>query len=151
MLNYHGGNPTILVVEDDPRLLSLIQDVLSTAGFETGPAKDAADGLALVRERKGGFDLAVIDMVMPGVSGLDLATDLAREYPKIPILYISGYVGSLAAEALARRSPERVLLKPFTPQTLVERVRAMLQLAPRCTPGQAATSSDPAIRNGTLG
>jgi two-component system, OmpR family, phosphate regulon response regulator OmpR len=151
LLNDHGDNPTVLVVEDDPRLLSLMQDILSTEGFATGSAKDAADGLSLVREREGGFDLAIIDMVMPGVSGLDLATDLAREYPKIPILYISGYVGSLAAEALARRSPERVLLKPFTPQALVERVRAMLQIAPRCNPGQAATSSKPAIRNGTLG
>ena len=150
-MNYHDGNPTVLVVEDDPRLLSLMQDVLSTAGFDAGLAKDASDGLSLVRERKGHFDLAIIDMVMPGVSGLDLATDLAREYPRIPILYISGYVGSLAAEALARRSPERVLLKPFTPQVLLERVRAMLQIAPPCNPSQPATSSGPTIRNGTLG
>jgi CheY-like chemotaxis protein len=150
-VNYHDGNPTVLLVEDDPSLLPLMEDMLATAGFETGSAQDAANGLSLVRERKGQFDLAIIDMVMPGVSGLDLATDLAREYPKIPILYISGYVGSLAAEALARRSPERLLLKPFTEEALLERVLAMLQIAPRRNPGQSATSSDPAVRNGALG
>jgi CheY-like chemotaxis protein len=67
--------------------------------------------------------------VMPGVSGLDLAAILGRDYPNLKILYISGYIGSLAAEALARRSPERVLLKPFTEDALLARVLMLLGTA----------------------
>ncbi len=74
-------------------------------------------------------------MVMPGVSGLDLAADLGREYPNLKILYISGYVGSLVAEALARRSPERVLMKPFTEEALLARVRDLLGIVPVVTRG----------------
>jgi len=142
----------VLVVEDDTSLRHLVVRMLAGGGFETLAAGRAAEGLSLVRERQGAFDLAIIDMVMPGMSGLDLASDLQREYPSLKILYISGYVGSLAAEALARRSPDRVLLKPFTEETLLERVRTLLEISPpRCEPGQAQQASKTVVRNGTAG
>jgi CheY-like chemotaxis protein len=141
---------TVLVVEDDPCLLYLIEVMLASAGYEPSTAGGAADGLSLVRERQGRFDLAIVDMVMPGMSGLDLATELGREYPSIKILYISGYVGSLAADALARRTPERVLLKPFTEQALLDRVRMVLDSSASCEPGQSAQSARPA-GDGTVG
>jgi FixJ family two-component response regulator len=74
-------------------------------------------------------------MVMPGVSGLDLATDLSREYPGIKILYISGFVESVAMHVIARRSPQAVLLKPFTEQALLERVHQLLEKPPEVGPG----------------
>src|ERR1700722_13320619 len=126
-MDYQDGKPAVLVVEDDASLRPLLVDMLAGGGFATLAVATAADALALVRSRQGRFDLAVIDMVMPGMSGLDLASDLCREFPSLKILYISGYVGSLAAEALARRSPERVLLKPFCEETLLDRVRLLLQ------------------------
>lgn len=148
----HGGNPMVLVVEDDASLRHLVVQMLASGGFETLAAGRAAEGLSLVRERQGELDLAIIDMVMPGMSGLDLASDLQREYPGLKILYISGYVGSLAADALAQRSPDRMLLKPFTEETLLARVRMLLGPAPsRCEPGQAEQPSAHTIRNGTSG
>ena len=74
-------------------------------------------------------------MVMPGVSGLDLATDLIREYPGIKILYTSGYVDSVAMNVIARRSPQAVLLKPFTEQALLERVHQLLKMPREIEPG----------------
>lgn len=133
-MSYHDGSPTVLVVEDDPHLLRLVELMLVSGGFSVVTSGTASGGLDLVREQDGRFDLAVIDMVMPGVSGLDLATDLGREYPNLKILYISGYIGSLAAEALSRRSPDRVLLKPFTEDALLSRVRMLLDIAPRSAP-----------------
>ena len=150
-MNRGDGRPAVLVVEDDPALLRLIQCMLADGGMTAFTATKAADGLALVRERRGDFDLAIIDIVMPGMSGLDLATDLDREYPNLKILYISGYVGSLAAEAIARRTPDRVLLKPFTEPVLLERVRALLEIPSRCEPGQATPSPARENRNGTSG
>lgn len=150
-MNRGDGRPAILVVEDDPALLRLIQCMLTGGGITAFTAAKAADGLAMVRDRQGDFDLAIIDIVMPGMSGLDLATDLDREYPSLKILYISGYVGSLAAEAIARRTPDRVLLKPFTEPVLLERVRTLLEVPVRCQPGQAQPAAAHDVRNGTSG
>lgn len=150
-MNCRDGMPTVLVVEDDASLRRLVVGMLAGGGFATLAAGEAENGLALVRQRQGALDLAIIDMVMPGVSGLDLATDLGREYPNLKILYISGYIGSVAADVLSRRSPDRVLLKPFTEQALLERVRMLLDIGPRREPGQATQSPVPAVRNGTAG
>jgi CheY-like chemotaxis protein len=125
--------------------------MLNDGGFATLAAGKAADGLSLVRQHRGALDLAIIDMVMPGMSGLDLATDLDREYPDLKILYTSGYVDSVAADVLSRRSPDCVLLKPFSEQALLERVHMLLQPAPRREPGQASGRVAPKIRSGTLG
>jgi len=144
-----AGNPTVLVVEDDVSLRRLVVHMLASGGFETVATRTAAEGLSLVRERRGALDLAILDIVMPGMSGLDLASDLDREYPGLKILYISGYVGSVAAEVLSRRTPDQVLLKPFSDQELLERVRLLLEIAPQ--PGETAQPLSPAMRKGTVG
>jgi CheY-like chemotaxis protein len=149
-MDYHDGKPTVLVVEDDANLRRLVVHMLSNGGFETLATGTAAEGLCLVHEHQGALALAILDIVMPGMSGLDLASELAREYPSLPILYISGYVGSLAADALARRTPDRVLLKPFTEQTLVDRVRLLLENAGRCESGVSQAPAR-AMRDGTAG
>jgi len=146
-MDYRDGSPAVLVVEDDPALLRLMEHMLASGGFDAVAAGTAADGLAQVRQRPGGFDLAILDLMMPGVSGLDLAGELHREFPSLKILYISGFVGSLAAEALACRSPERVLLKPFSQEELLGRVRMLVDIPP---PGQSGAPAE-AVPGGTLG
>jgi two-component system sensor histidine kinase EvgS len=140
-----------LVVEDDDSLRGLVIRMLNQGGCATFAAGKAADGLALVRQRQGAFDLAIIDMVMPEMSGLDLATDLDREYPELKILYMSGYVNSLAADVLSRRSPGQVLLKPFSQQALLERVRLLLETPPRRAPGRESPSPVADSGSGTQG
>jgi CheY-like chemotaxis protein len=150
-VNYHDGKAAVLVVEDDPALLRLMERMLTGGGFETVTATEATDGLSLVRACKGAFQLAIIDMVMHETSGLDLAADLGREYPSLKILYISGYAGSLAAEAIARRSPQRVLLKPFTELALLDRMRMLLAFPAHGEAGQASPTAARALRSGTRG
>jgi len=128
-------HPAVLVVEDQEPLRRLIVQFLRSHGIQTFDASNAGQGLVIVRERAGRIDLAILDMVMPGVSGLDLATDLIREYPDIKILYTSGYVDSLAMDVIARRTPEAVLLKPFTQQVLLERVQQLLEMPSEIEPG----------------
>jgi two-component system cell cycle sensor histidine kinase/response regulator CckA len=120
------GRRTVLVVEDDANLRRFLVRVLDSGGFSTLDTARATDALQLVREHSGRLALAVVDLMMPGVSGLDLGGDLDREYPQLKILYISGFVGSLAADALSRRAPDHLLLKPFTGETLLERVSMLL-------------------------
>jgi len=140
--------PTILVVEDDFALRRLLVLMLRKHGFGTVDTGSAAEALAIARARDGRFDLALVDVIMPGVSGLDLAGDLDREYPELKILYISGFSASVVTDALQRRSPERILLKPFDEQTLLSRVHALLTVR-----REAASEpfSAPESRSGTLG
>jgi DNA-binding response OmpR family regulator len=126
-----NAQPAVLVVEDQKPLRHLIVKFLSRHGIQAFDAANAGQGLSIVHQRDGRIDLAILDMVMPGKSGLDLATDLIREYPGIRILYISGHVDSVAMDVIARRSPEAVLLKPFTEQALLERVHQLLGMSPK--------------------
>jgi two-component system, cell cycle sensor histidine kinase and response regulator CckA len=140
----------ILVVEDDAALRRLVVKMLKGAGFTTLSAGRAADGLSIIRDREGGLDLAIIDIVMPGMSGLDLASDIDREYPELKILYISGYVDSVATEVLSRRAPDHVLLKPFTREALLQRVNLLLGSGSG-EPAHASEHSATASRRGTSG
>ena len=90
--------------------------------LETGTAPQGLDLL----QRHPEIGLAIVDMVMPGMSGLDLAAEVNRRYPQIEILYITGYVASIAIQAIADHHPEAVLYKPFTQKQLISRVRKLL-------------------------
>ncbi|MBZ5575219.1 MAG: response regulator [Acidobacteriia bacterium] len=131
--------PTILVVEDNGALRRLMTRTLADSGFLVLEAGSAPHGLAVFQAEPLSVDLAVIDMVMPGMSGLDLAAELERERPGMKILYISGYSSSVAIESISRRSPDRVLLKPFDVRDLVERVGRLLGPEPAQTDAHADT------------
>jgi CheY-like chemotaxis protein len=118
----------ILVVEDHESLRSLLGITLRHHGFATLEAGNAAEALRLFHAHRSVIDLAIIDMVLPGMSGLDLAVELERQQPDLKILYTSGYVNSIAMEVIARHSPELVLLKPFTQPRLIEQVAYLLGL-----------------------
>ena len=146
---HQGPNPIILVVEDDASLRGLIVYMLNRHGFATVDTGFAAEALSIVRSRKGMFDLALVDVIMPRMSGLDLAGELDREYPDLKILYMSGFTSSVVTDALQRRSPDRLLLKPFNEQALVERVQYLLTARREAASEPRAT--EPQARSGTLG
>jgi two-component system cell cycle sensor histidine kinase/response regulator CckA len=116
----------VLLVEDDARLRSLMARSLTARGLHVIEAEGAQAGFNLAFGLQGAIDLVITDMVMPGMSGLDLASVLARIYPAIKILYISGHGTSVAMDAIAERSPEAVLIKPFTQQALADKVEELL-------------------------
>jgi CheY-like chemotaxis protein len=118
---------TILVVDDQAPVRSLIRQTLEPQGAVIVEAVSAAEALAILKRHKGALALALVDFVMPGISGLDLAVELAREAPGLKILYMSSATESIAMESLLRRSPERVLLKPFTLEELIARVVFLLR------------------------
>jgi len=141
---------TILVVEDQAELLHLMCRALEMRGFEALPAEQVSQALEIVAQRGGAIDLAIADMILPGLSGLDLAAHLEREFPSLPILYISGQVESLAMQCIAHRSPQCVLLKPFPMRELVHRVELLLGTAARRGPARAgASESEPRSGSGT--
>lgn len=116
----------ILIVEDQSALRRLIARILTREGFPVLEAGSASQGLEMVRTHRDSISLAIIDMIMPGMSGLDMAAELTREHPAIKILYTSGYGSSVAMESISQRTPEHVLLKPFTSRQLLDRVAQVL-------------------------
>ena len=127
--------PAILVVEDQTPIRTQIRRALERNGFDVVEADNVTAGLTIFEANRQSISLAIIDIVMPGVSGLDMASELNREHPGLKILYISGYVGSVAMEVITRSSPLSLLAKPFTMDALLERVRTLLGCRTDAAPG----------------
>ena len=122
------GSETILLVEDETPVRQLALRVLRTAGFQVlaAPGPEEADRLA--REFNGNIDLLLTDVVMPERSGPALAEGLVARRPGLRVLYMSGYTdGQLHQHGVLQRGVA-LLAKPFTPEQLVRRVRAALDV-----------------------
>jgi CheY-like chemotaxis protein len=124
----------ILVVDDQAQIRSLIRQSLEPRGAVILEAVNGHEALVMLKRHKGMFTLAIVDFMMPGFSGLDLAAHLSRDVPGLRILYMSSAVESIAMESLLRKSPELVLLKPFTVEELMRRVVSALGRAGKGSP-----------------
>jgi DNA-binding response OmpR family regulator len=117
---------TILLVEDYAHLRQTLTRLLTRRGFVVLAGSSGQDGLSLFHSHQSAIRLAVIDMMMPGLNGLDLGAALARESPDLKILYLSGFAGSVVAMSIQQTTSHALLLKPFNGKTLLNRVREML-------------------------
>ena len=121
------GDETILVVEDHAQLRRMAVDVLVASGYEVLEAESGTDAIRLLAGRSEAPGLLISDVMMPGMSGVELARRLYLKWPELKVLYISGYTdGALGAQASAGLATE-FLPKPFTPVQLLRRVREILQ------------------------
>ncbi len=124
------GSETILLVEDEDLVRKLAADVLHGRGFTVLSAASGPEALALAAANAAAIRLVVSDVVMPGMSGPQMAAELAARGHRFPVLYMSGYAESDSGALLPEGAP--LLQKPFSPDTLVRRVRAFLDgTAPR--------------------
>ncbi|HKW42243.1 MAG TPA: ATP-binding protein [Gemmatimonadales bacterium] len=122
------GTETILVVEDQDPVRALAERCLRAQGYSVLVASGGNDALTLADRHPGTIHLLVTDVVMPQMSGLELAAALAARRPDIRILYMSGYPqGSRTDEGVL--SSAELLQKPFVPDDLIRRVRAVLDAA----------------------
>ncbi len=120
-----GGRETILVVDDEPRVLEVTSRVLRGLGYTVLEAGDPAAALA-VAESGAAFDLLLTDLVMPGMNGRALAEHLADLRPALPVLFMSGYdPETVFADGLLDPGAP-FLSKPFGRETLASCVRALL-------------------------
>ncbi len=116
---------TVLVVDDEPNVLAVAARSLEHGGFRVLQASDGASALAVV-DGHGPPHLVLTDLMMPGMSGAELARRLKERWPAMPVLFMSGYsVEDLRREGVTGIDGE-LLHKPFTPDVLVARVAATL-------------------------
>jgi PAS domain S-box-containing protein len=120
------GTETILVAEDEEQLRNVVRRALEQQGFSVLVAGSGDEALERFGGHAGKIDLLVTDMVMPGLSGRELAQRLAPLRPSMKILYISGYTEDAIASPAAGEARMTLLPKPFTPETLLRKVRETL-------------------------
>jgi two-component system cell cycle sensor histidine kinase/response regulator CckA len=120
-----GDGRTVLLVEDHELFRGLVKEVLSRAGYVVLEAESGAEALRLLEETGRRVDVVLTDVVMPGMSGVELARRVRERLPEMPIVYTSGH----AAESdLTARDPETTPFvgKPFAPGALVSAVRGAM-------------------------
>jgi DNA-binding response OmpR family regulator len=117
---------TILVVDDEPRIVQLVRDYLEHGGFTV---LVASDGQAALRSaRTGRPDLVVLDLSLPGMDGLDVARSLRRD-GEVPIIMLTARTDESDKLVGLELGADDYLTKPFSPKELVARVRAVLRRA----------------------
>ncbi len=121
-----GGTETIFLVEDDRDIRRTAARALRKAGYSVLEASDGAEALKLEAELTGRIDLLVTDVVMPRLSGRELAEALRAKRPELRVLYTSGYTDDAVVRHGVRQSDVAFLLKPYDLAALRERVRALL-------------------------
>jgi CheY-like chemotaxis protein len=121
-----GGSETILLLEDDPALRELEQELLEGAGYRVLVAKQPEEALAAVFDSPDRIDLLLSDVIMPRMSGPELAAKLVERRPELKVLYISGYTADAVEKHGIRDPGVRLLQKPFTTEGILRAVRAVL-------------------------
>ena len=115
---------TVLVVEDEPKILDVVRDYLVDAGFSVTTAADRP--AALVSARAVAPDLVVLDLGLPGLDGIDVARELHRR-SQVPIIMLTARGAEVDRVLGLELGADDYLVKPFSPRELVARVRAVLR------------------------
>ena len=121
-----GGSGTVLLVEDEAGVRHLARDVLSRYGYRVLEAGDGSEALRLAAGHEGPIDLLLTDVVMPGMSGAELAEQFRALRPAARVLYASGYADdAVMSHGITGGVP--FLQKPFEPDDLVRHVRELIE------------------------
>ncbi len=131
------GSETVLVVEDEAAVRAIIASVLRRHGYQVLEAPDGANALERAERYAGPIHLLVTDVVMPAMSGAELAARIATSRPDMRVVFMSGYTHSAAVHQRVLAGEARFLQKPITPTRLLEMVRRTLDDG-----GEPPTSGD---------
>ena len=120
---------TILLVEDDSVVRGIIHEVLCFNGYRVLEATHGEDALALSTRHQGPIDLLLTDVVMPHLGGRQLAQQLHARYPRMKVLFMSGYMDDAVLPQILSQQGMAFLPKPFAPEILEQKIRDMLDSA----------------------
>jgi signal transduction histidine kinase/ActR/RegA family two-component response regulator len=120
------GTETILLVEDEPSVRTLVRDELRKLGYWVIEAKNGVEACLLATQQAGSVQLLLTDVVMPGMGGRELAQHLSVIKPDLRTLFISGYMDDVGIMAGQEEGMSSFLQKPFTPEVLARAVRTLL-------------------------
>jgi DNA-binding response OmpR family regulator len=127
------GVETVLLVEDEDEVRRIVKTGLGFTGYRVIEARNGADALEAARSHEGEVHLLITDVVMPGMSGRELAERLVAEQAGIRILFMSGYTDDVISSHGIDPSRVAFLQKPFSGSELARKVREVLDRRPPVT------------------
>lgn len=125
---YKGHGETVLFVEDDASILRLGERILGSMGYDVHAFGAAGEALEFARTKEGGIHLLITDVVMPKMSGRDLAEAMRRICPEMCVLFMSGYTANVIAHRGILDKGTNFLPKPFSREQLAAKVREVLEV-----------------------
>jgi CheY-like chemotaxis protein len=125
------GTETILLVEDEPSVRTLVRDELRKLGYRVVEAKNGVEACLVATQQAGSLDLLLTDVVMPGMGGRELAQHLSVIKPDLRVLFMSGYTDDVGIMGGQDEGLTSFLPKPFTPEVLAGAVRDLLDARTR--------------------
>jgi CheY-like chemotaxis protein len=123
---------TILLVDDEPVVLALCQTVLRSGGYNVLSANNGQDALRLLQDSPTSVDLALLDVMMPGMNGVELATRILERNPAIKIVLMSGFAPKEIASVVGD-NPHGIIWKPFKTESLLRMIENALGDVPSTT------------------
>ncbi len=121
-----AGTETVLLSEDEQDVREIAREFLESGGYKVIEAKNGQEAVELAAKHRGQIDLLVTDMVMPGMTGQDLAVRLQREHPGLAVVFMSGYSEHAATEMANADPSVRLMTKPFSRSAILRTVREIL-------------------------
>ena len=139
-------NETILVVEDDPAIRMLVEEILTGTGYNVLVAGTGDRAIQLADEHEGVIHLLLTDVVLPSMGGKEIAGRIALVRPETKVLFMSGYTGNVADERENLEPGVEFLQKPFTPEALCEKIGGLLSTS-WAIHRILVVDDDPSLRN----
>lgn len=121
-----AGQETILVVEDDATIRKLIHDVLHRQGYTLLRAQNGQEALGLSSRHTGPLHLLLTDVILPGMSGKELAAQLSQSHPDLKVIFMSGYTDDIISSSGELSQNVNFLQKPFSFMDMTRKVRDVL-------------------------
>lgn len=125
-----GGTERILLAEDDPMVLDLAQHLLTRAGYDVVAAKNGLEAVEIFERDPDRFDLALLDVVMPGLGGRETCERIRAIRPELPVLFASGYSENVIHTNFVLDASFTLISKPYTNQALLHGIRSVLDRGP---------------------
>jgi CheY-like chemotaxis protein len=120
------GSETILLIEDETAVRALVRVVLEANGYTVLEAPDGESALRLCAQHAEAIDLVITDLVMPSMSGIEIADRVVALRPGTKVLYMSGFTRDVAVQHAVQAGSAAYLQKPFTPLSLARAARQAL-------------------------
>jgi CheY-like chemotaxis protein len=120
------ANEVVLIAEDEPMVRGIMARTLRECGYTVLEAADASEALEMLDAQGGAVSLVVADVVMPGLGAREMSARLSDRWPRVPVLFTSGYTGlDVVCRGLLEEGRE-FIQKPLEPEALIRKVRQLL-------------------------
>jgi len=121
-----SSGETILLVEDEAQVRTIVARILRNANFKVYEARHGREALSILEQGRT-IDLLVTDIVMPEMSGYQLAQEVRKKLPALAVLFMSGYADEATLKAASSSENAAIMMKPFTPTEMLRRIRALMR------------------------